>query len=59
LVAILLLGNIAMAIYCLIQLWRARPDAGVEQILLHDGRPVAWWVPAGLIGAIAGVSLLA
>jgi predicted permease len=57
-VAVVLLGNIAMSIYCLIQLWRLPGQARLEQLLLRDPRPVAWWVPAGLIGAIvAALSL--
>jgi len=35
LVAILLLGNIAMAVYMLITLFRLPADAGVEQVLLR------------------------
>lgn len=35
LVLILLLGNIAMAIYMLIQLWRLPAGASVEQLLLR------------------------
>jgi hypothetical protein len=38
LVAILLLGNIAMAIYCLIQLFRVPASAGLRDVLLRkDG----------------------
>lgn len=39
LVLILLLGNMAMAVYALIALWRLPPGAGVEQLLLR--RPPA------------------
>jgi hypothetical protein len=35
LVAILLLGNIAMAVYALIQLWRVPADARIEDVLLR------------------------
>jgi hypothetical protein len=56
-VAIVLLGNIAMSTYCLIQLWRVPADAKLEQVLLRSSRPVAWWVPAGLVGLIVGLGL--
>ena len=36
LLGILLLGNIAMAAYMLIQLFRVRPDARMEDILLRQ-----------------------
>lgn len=39
LVLILLLGNMAMAAYALIQLWRLPPGASIEQLLLR--RPSA------------------
>jgi len=39
LLLILLLGNMAMAIYMLIQLWRMPPQAGIDQLLLR--RPSA------------------
>jgi hypothetical protein len=58
-VAIMLLGNIAMALYCLILLWRAPHHASVEQVFRRDDHRVAWWVPASLIGAIASVGFLA
>jgi len=35
LVAILLLGNIAMAVYVLLQLFRLPRNAGIEQLLLR------------------------
>jgi predicted permease len=59
LVAIVLLGNIAMSTYCLILLWRVPVDTPFEQVLLRGNRPVAWWVPAGLIAAILGLGLVA
>ena len=37
LVAILLLGNIAMALYVLIQLWRLPPSARLQDLLLRRG----------------------
>lgn len=37
LVAILLLGNLAMATYCLIQLFRVPVSAGLSEILLRKG----------------------
>ena len=57
--AIVLLGNIAMATYCLIQLWRVPADTKLEQVLLRDNHPVAWWVPAGLVAAIVGLGFAA
>ena len=42
LVAILLLGNIAMATYCLAQLWRVPASTPLEKVLLRSGAPVAW-----------------
>jgi len=35
LVGILLLGNIAMSVYCLIQLFRVRPEAPLSEVLLR------------------------
>jgi predicted permease len=35
LVAILVLGNIAMSVYVLIQLFRVSPDASLDQVLLR------------------------
>jgi Protein of unknown function (DUF1475) len=57
--AILLLGNIAMSIYCLIQLFAVPADASPAQVLLRAKQPVAWWVPAGLLAGITGIGLLA
>ena len=57
--AIVLLGNIAMSIYCLIQLWRVPADTKLEQVLLRDARPVAWWVPAALVAVIVGLGFAA
>lgn len=39
LVAILLLGNIAMAAYCLIQLFRVPSSAGLRDVLLRKDEP--------------------
>lgn len=58
-IAIVLLGNIAMSTYCLIQLWPVPADTKLAQVLLRSDRPVAWWVPAGLILAIVGVGAAA
>jgi Protein of unknown function (DUF1475) len=58
-VAIILLGNIAMATYCLIQLWRVPADAKLERVLLRNQRSIAWWVPASLIAGISGLALFA
>ena len=58
-VAIVLLGNIAMSTYCLIQLWRVPADTKLEQVLLRGGAPVAWWVPAALVAAIVGLGFAA
>ena len=46
--AVVLLGNIAMASYCLIQLWRVPINAKIEQVLLR-GNAVAWWIPASML----------
>ena len=58
-IAIVLLGNIAMSIYCLVQLWRVPRDAKAEQLLVRDGRPVAWWIPAGLLALSGGIAWIA
>lgn len=58
-VAVVLLGNIAMSIYCLIQLWRVPASTPLEQVLLRAYRPVAWWVPGGLLAVAGGVAWLA
>ena len=58
LLAILLLGNIAMAVYALIQLFRA--SAGTKPAtLLQRTQPVPVWVPAILVALIAAVGLIA
>lgn len=54
-VAIVLLGNIAMAAYGLAVVCRLPATAGPEQILLR-GRPVTPWLPAGLVAAIVMLS---
>lgn len=38
LIAILLLGNIAMAVYMLVQLFRVRADASIDDVLLRRRR---------------------
>ncbi len=58
-IAIVLLGNIAMSIYCLVQLWRVPGNAKAQQILLRDDRPVAWWIPAGLLALSGGIAWIA
>lgn len=59
LIAVLLLGNIAMAVYCLIQLCRVPADTKVEVVLLRSTRPVAWWVPAALVGIGGSIAWVA
>jgi len=58
LAAILLLGNIAMAVYALGVLYRLPPDASAEQILLR-GQPQPWWIPLVLLVAGGAVALVA
>lgn len=58
LVAILLLGNIAMAVYALGVLYRLPPDASAEQILLRGPRQPLW-IPLALLGAGSAVALVA
>lgn len=57
-VALVLLGNIAMATYGLIVAWRVPASAPAQEILLR-GKPVSPWVPLALIAAIVAVSGLA
>lgn len=57
-VALVLLGNMAMATYGLIVAWRVPATASVQAVLLR-GRPVSPLVPLGLIVAIAAVGGLA
>jgi len=61
LVAVVLLGNIAMSIYCLIQLFRIAPNATVESVLVRasDSRPVPWWTSVALLTASAGIVFFA
>jgi hypothetical protein len=58
LVAVVLLGNIATSIYCLIQLFRVSSTAAVKSVLIRhpDSRPVPWWVPATLLMAGGGIA---
>jgi len=58
-IAIVLLGNIAMSLYCLIQLWRVPADTKLETILLRDNRPVAWWVPTSMLVVSGGIACFA
>ena len=53
--AIMLMGNMAMAAYALAVLFRVRADAEPAEVLLR-GRPVSPWVPAGLIAAFGLVA---
>ena len=54
LLALLLLGNIAMATYGLIVAGRLAPNAGADALLLR-GEPIPLLVPAALIAAIVSV----
>jgi len=57
-VAVVLLGNIAMACYCLVQLCRVPTNTKIEQILLRRD-PAAAWIPASMIvlaGTVAWVA---
>mgnify|MGYP001386683075 CR=1 FL=1 len=58
LIAIVLLGNIAMAAYGLSVVFRLPRDAKPEQVLLR-GTPVSPLLPAALIGAILAISAVA
>ena len=57
-VALVLLGNIAMASYGLAVVWRLPLHARAEQVLLR-GRPVSCWLPVLLIAGIGLVTALA
>lgn len=54
-VALVLLGNIAMAAYGLALVFRLPLNAKPEQVLLR-GQPISPYIPASLIAAILGVS---
>lgn len=56
---ILLLGNIAMSLYCLIQLWRVPADAKLNDVLLRSPRTVSYWVPLSLLVTSAAIAWLA
>lgn len=58
-VALVLLGNIAMAIYLLIQLFRVPAETRLSQILLRSEHLVSWTVPAGLIATLVLIAVLA
>ncbi len=57
-IALVLLGNMAMAAYGLAVVWRLPLDARPEQVLLR-GQPVPLILPALLIGALFAVSTAA
>ena len=57
-VAIVLLGNMAMAAYALAVLWHVPRRAPMERVLLR-GEPVPLWVPLGLMGAFAAIVAVA
>lgn len=57
-VALVLLGNIAMATYGLIVVFRLPTHATARDVLLR-GEPVPVWVPLGLSGALLAVSAVA
>lgn len=54
-VALVLLGNIAMAVYGLIVTWHLPANASAADLLLR-GRPVSPLVPLGLIAALVVVA---
>ena len=54
-VAIVLMGNMAMAAYALAVLFRVPTDAEAPAVLLR-GRPVSAWVPAGLLAVFGLVA---
>lgn len=55
LVAILLLGNLAMAAYCLAELWRLGPDDATAAVLTRRREGVS---PLGLTLAAIGVGIV-
>jgi hypothetical protein len=55
----MLLGNIAMSLYCLIQLCRVPANTKIEQVLLRSPRTVPSWVPLSLLAISATVAWLA
>jgi hypothetical protein len=57
-VAIVLLGNIAMAVYGLIQVFRVPADSALDVVLLRS-RPVSPAVPAVLVALIVAIGLFA
>ncbi|WP_438480901.1 DUF1475 family protein [Oleiharenicola lentus] len=57
--AVVLLGNIAMAIYLLIQLFRVSPDAKLETVVLRSERQVSAWVPAVMIITLGVIAFVA
>ncbi len=57
-IALVLLGNMAMATYGLIVTFRAPANASAQEVLLR-GKPVSSLVPLGLIAAILAVGGIA
>ena len=57
-IVIVLLGNIAMSIYCLIQLFRVSSASSVESVLMRKpgSKPVAWLIPAALLAISGGIA---
>lgn len=57
-IVIVLLGNIAMSIYCLIQLFRVSSASSVESVLTRKpgSKPVAWLIPAALLAISGGIA---
>lgn len=57
-IVIVLLGNIAMATYCLIRLAKVPAMATVENFLVRQPRspPLPWWIPASLLVASGAIS---
>ena len=57
-IAIVLLGNIAMSIYGLIQVFSVPAEAKIDFVLLRN-RPVSLAVPAGLVALVVAIGLFA
>lgn len=56
LVAILLLGNIAMAVYALAVAFRLPLTAEAKDFFLRASKSLPIWIPAGLVAALLAVS---
>lgn len=52
LVAILLLGNIAMAVYCLVELFRHKAGSPLAELLTERHTPPSW---VGVVAATCGI----